>query len=373
LNRAVEWVRNDRNRRLGYGALAIVLAIFCFFPRPFVARAKVLPQDTSSAGLGAILNSLGGNLATFSSFLGNTRPPNDLYLIVARSDLVQQDVIKALNLVGPNREYDDDGAARRSLTKKVNVRLLLGGVLEVETRSFSPNEATQLTAAYVRAIGNRVGNLSRETLKRKRQILDQRFADTSRRLAQAERALDNFRRTNRLAAPEIQLGTEISLRAGLQGQLAAKQVELGTLQRFAGPENAQLISVQEAVRSLQAKIAASDPPSLGTAGPNVGGLNLLQSQYLNLFRDYRFAQSLYEIYTRASEQSTVESLAADSATYVQSVEPPHLDAERHYNILAVGMLGALVLLMGFTEVYVPLTGMRWRRLSAPAEADELER
>lgn len=360
---------NARARRVGYLLVVVMLGVLCFFPRPWVARAKVLPQDTSSAGLGAILNQLGGNLATFSSFLGNSRPPNDLYLIVARSDTVKSDVIAALRLVGDGRRFSTADDAKRYLEKKVAIRLLLGGVLEIETRTGDAQDSTNITDAYLRAIGQRVGLISREALERKRDIVNKRFSDATLRLRTAEARLDAFKKQNRLAAPETQLSSEIALRANLQAQLAAKLVELRGAEQTAGPENVALGNLRAQVAEIRSQIAAAAQPTTGAAGPNVSGLSALETQYLNLYRDQTFAQQLYEVYTRAIEQVEVENLAAESATFVQVVEPAHIDAERHYNILAVALLAAVAVVALFTELYVPMTGLRWPDLNRKTNAD----
>ena len=146
----------------------------------------------------------------------------------------------------------------------------------------------------------------------------------------------------------------------LQAQLQARQVELQSLQQVAGPESVQLQTVRAQIAALQSQLAATDQPSQGAGGPNISGLSELQSRYLDLYRDYRFAQALYEVYARASEQTAVESLVTESATYIQVVEPANLDADRHYNIAAVGLLVALALMALFTELYVPATGLEWR-------------
>ena len=36
-------------RRIGYAVLAVVLALLCVFPQPFVARAKLVPQDKTAS------------------------------------------------------------------------------------------------------------------------------------------------------------------------------------------------------------------------------------------------------------------------------------------------------------------------------------
>ena len=362
-------VSDPGRRRLGYLLAALVLAILCFVPRPYTARAKLLPQDSSSAGLGQIINSLGGTLSNFANLLTGGRAPNDLYLIIGRSDSVNGEVIRSMNLVGPGRLYASAGDAKVDLKKKVDVHLLLGGVVEIETTTRDPQLSLGLAQAYTRAISDRIGLLTRNTTRRKGEIVAQRFRDSQQRVVETERALDAFRRANRLASPEIQLGSEISLRTNLQAQLAAKQVELQSLQETAGPENPQLQTVRAQIAEIQAQIASSNRTSLGTAGPSVGGLTAITSRYQNLFRDARFAQALYEVYARATEQVAVESLVAESATFIQIVESPNLDAERHYNIWAVALLALVIGLALFTEVYVPLTGLHWHELFGRTNAD----
>lgn len=354
-------VRLAHIRRPAYAILILLLLVLCVVPRPWVARAKLLPQESSSAGLGQIISSLGGQLSNFANLLTGGRSPNDLYLIIGRSDAVTEDVIRMLNLVGPGRAYSTAPAARVDLARKVDVHLLIGGVVEVETHTHDPHVSLELTQAYLKAISDRIGALTRQTTKRKGEIVAQRFRQAQARVIATENSLDAFRRMNRLASPEIQLGSAIALRTSLQAQLAAREVELQSAQQTAGPENPELHSLQAQIAELRAQIARSEQPTAGGEGPNVGGLSALQSRYLDLFRDYRFAQALYDVYARASEQVAVEELVADSATYIQIIEPPNLDAGRHFNVSAVALLVLVILAAIFTEIYVPATGLRWPR------------
>lgn len=368
--RARGLVADARVRRIGYLVAALALAVLCFVPRPYVARAKLLPQDSSSAGLGQIINSLGGTLSNFANLLTGGRAPNDLYLIIGRSDAVNGEVIRAMNLAGPGRRYQTAEQAKIDLKKKVDIHLLLGGVVEIEATSHDPGFALELTRAYTRAISDRIGLLTRNTTRRKGEIVAQRFDQARARVGETERTLDAFRRANRLASPEIQLGSEISLRTNLQAQLAAKQVELQSAEETAGPENPQLQTIRAQIAELQAQIASGNRSGLGAAGPSVGGLTAITSRYQNLYRDARFAQALYEVYARATEQVAVESLVAESATFIQIVENPNLDAERHYNVWAVALLAAVIGLALFTELYVPLTGLRWNEVLGRARDDD---
>jgi len=359
-------VRDPRRRRSLYLVVAVIAGILCFVPHVSVARAKLLPQDSSSAGLGQVINQLGGQLSTFASLLAGGRPPNDLYLIIGRSDPVADDVIADLHLVGPGRRYATVGAAKIDLNKKVDVHLLLGGVVEVETTNHDDDDAVALTRAYVRAISKQIGELGRQTIKSKRSIVDGRFRQSADRVRQTSAALDAFRATNRLASFETQLTAQITLRTDLQSRLQTKLVELSSISQSAGPESVQLQAIRAEVAALRGQLANADRPTTAGSGANAQGLSTLQSQYLNLYRDYKFSQSLYEVYARAVEQTEVESLVSETATYIQIVEPAHLDPHLHLNLSAVGVLAGLVLLVLFTELYAPATGLGW-----PGQRDRL--
>jgi uncharacterized protein involved in exopolysaccharide biosynthesis len=353
--RVIDWVRDPRWRLRVYGALAAVLAVLCVVPQPYEARAKLVPQEPGSLGLGSTMNALGGQLGGFAALLGGAKQPIDLYLTIARGREVADAVIGRLKLTD---RYGSERKAQLALAKKVDVHSLTGGVIEIETRSRDADEAEALTRAYVAAVTDRLNALSRGRVTRKQQVVRARFREAGERVVKAEAALQAFRRRNRLAEPEAQLGAELSLRAGLQAQLQAKQVELQTLRQFQGDENPQLRALQSEVAALRAQIARTGDPASGAAGPNVAGLSEVSGAYLDLYRDYRFAQALYEVYARSSEEIAVEALAAETASDAQVIEAPRLDADRKYNVPAVALLVMVIALALFTEVYAPATGIR---------------
>lgn len=349
--------RDPRRRRIAYAALALVLATLCIFPQPYVARAKLVPQDNNSIGLGSMMNALGGQLQGFAALFGGAKQPIDMYLAIARASEVTDAVIRKLGLAGPEH-YASVERARLALARKVDIHSLTGGIVEVEVRTHDRGEAEAVTRAYVQAISERIGGLGRDRVRRKRDVVQQRFAQAADRVARSEAALNAFRRRNRLAEPEAELGSALAVRTGLEAQLQAKLVELQTLQRFQGEENPQLQAVRSEVASLRQQIARTTNPAKGAAGPNFAGLSEVSGEYLNLYRDYRFAQALYEVYARSSEEVAVETLAAETASDAQLIEAPRLDAGRKYNIPAVALLALVVALALFTEVYAPATGLR---------------
>ena len=362
----LQFWRNARVRRLLYGLAALLFVILSVFPQPHVVRAKILPQDPSSAGAGALLGSLGGQIPSLGALLGG-RSAVDFYLVASRSENVRSTVIERLNLVGSGA-YASERKAKIALGKKVDIHSLTGGVIEIETKSFDGGEARALTDAYVKAISERLKGLGRQQIINKQKIVDDRFGEAARRVGETEAALNNFRRRNRiLADPEAQLGSAISIRTGLEGRLQAKLVELSTVQQFAGPENPQLIALQSEIGALRTQIARTTTPTGDASGPNAAGLTQISSEYLNLYRDYRFSQALFEVYSRLSEQIAVEEMSSGAAD-VQLVERANEDAERHYNLAAVALLILTLLLAFFTEFYAPATGLKLPWMLPPTRA-----
>lgn len=354
-------------RRRTYGVAGLILAVLTLVPQPYVARAQLVPQDGSSIGLSSLVNSLGSQYQGFAALLGGGKQPIDLYLASARSQEVTGDVIRHLGLDGA-REFGSERAARLALDRMVDIHSLTGGILEVETRGHDAVEAERLTQAYVAAITARLNALAADRVARKRALVAKRFNEAALRVAKAESDLTAFRRDRNLAAPEVQLGAALSLRAGLQAQLQAKRVELETLQRFQGPDNPQIQAVQTQIGSIEGQIASSATPAESKAGPNVAGLSEVSGHYLDLYRDYRFAQALYEVYARASEEAEVEALATETASDAQVIEAPHLDPDRKLNMAPAALFVLIVLLAFCTEVYVPMTGAR-----RPGQAEETAR
>lgn len=356
---AIDRARDARSRRLAYLIIAIIAAILIFFPRPYLARAKIVPQDTSAsaASTTALLGALGSSSQSIGSLLTGGRPSNDLYLIIGRSDSVKNDVIRSLDLVGPGKPFATRREAVLWLEKKADIHLLLGGVMEIETKLYDPEEARVLTANVAQAISRHLARYGRQIISNKQRIVAQRFRDAGGRVARAQADLSEFRRRNGLAEPEQQLSNALVQRASLQAQLQAKQVEYRTLSQLRGPESTELAAIASDIAGLRSEIAQSAAPAAGPAEPNVAGLSEISLRYLNLYREMRFQQAMYDVYQRSAEQVAVEELASESASYIQTIDPAYVDPNRQYNVWAIALFAGILLLALFTEWYAPATGL----------------
>jgi uncharacterized protein involved in exopolysaccharide biosynthesis len=367
----VAWTREPRLRWIAYGVAALLLAMLCLFPRPYIARAKIVPSDSSANSLISMVGALGGGQAQNLASLFGDRGAIEVALQLSRSEVVANDVIERLDLAGRSKPFANPRDARLTLAKKVDVHTLLGGILEIETKAHDADFSLAVTKAYVDAISDRLADYGRDLVARKRRIVDDRLASAQSRLAEAQAAFDVFRRQNQLADPQAQLGTQLSLRTSLEAQLQAKLVELSTLRGIAGPENPRLRVTERQVATLREQLAKTATPSISAAGPSVGELTGISLRYAELYRDYVFAQAIYDVYSRSAEEVAVQELVIQDRSQVTVVDPPYVDSERYFNNWAVALLTLVLVVAAFTEVYAPLTGL-WgasRREKSVADAE----
>lgn len=358
---------DTRRRRIVYAVVALVLAILCVFPAPQVARVKLLPAMTSND-----VSSLFGGAGAqgLAALLGVARAPTDLYLSMGRSDDVQKAVIKQLDLAGPGKRYPSVKRAQVALNRMVDVRSLLGGVIEVVVTSYDSELSQALAQGYTKAIANKIEGMAKEQIALQRKISSQKLGDAQMQVNRAADALRTFQQSNKLLlSPEAQFGAALSQRVEIESEIQAKTVALKALERSAGPENFELNNLQVQVATLRGQLARLASPATSQTGPNAEGMTVLSSRYLNLYRDYSLAQAIYAVYVRFAEQSALNELLSNEGRPIQLVEAAHLDAQRHYNLAAVGLVALLGILAFVTEVYGPATGVRIPGIAAHKTSD----
>lgn len=337
-------------RRTYYAGLLLVVAILCLFPRPYVARVKLLPQD-SGTGAAAMIAALGGGVQNFAAVLGSQKTN---YLVIGRSHDVQRDVIARLKLIGRKGFRNLDQAETR-LSGKVDIEILTGGILEITARDSDADFAEQLVSGYMSSIQERLAALGHEQTAHKKEIVVSRLRGARFQLEDAEAKMNQFRLAHNLADPETEFSAAINRKLSLQSQLQMKELEIKTAKEFATGENIRIKTLTAEIGALRNALAAT------SADDGVNRLSSLSVEYLQLYRDVKFNESLVEIYRRFFEEVGIEELSAGHNT--QIIEKPYIDPRRKFNMPAVGMLFALILLVFYTEYYMPMTGLSRARVT----------
>lgn len=341
------WVRDPLRRRATLAVLAVIAAIFSVWPREYLAKADLIPDD-SGGGLSSLLSSAGGGgLLSLGALLGNHQSI-EADLTIARSEIVIDDLLKALPEAQRARLGKGPMAAVR-LRKQTDLESIRGSILEITVKDRDPALAKALTQGFVTAIRGRLTTLNLEQAAEKKAVAQNRLAQATSDVARTQAALNSFRAANHLAAPEIQLGSAVAVQAALQGRLEAEEVQLQTLRKFATGNNVEVQAEQAQIAGLRGRIQQAQTAGGGGA-PTLGSLTPVISDYENLYIAEKYAEAAFEIYKRYLDTVTVEELSA--TTNLDVIQPPYVDPARQYNVGAVGMLILIVLSAVAAEFYI---------------------
>jgi uncharacterized protein involved in exopolysaccharide biosynthesis len=351
------WFRDAMRRRLTFLAAALVFGVLSLWPRHYVAKAELAPQD-SGVGLNSILGAgAAGGLVSLGALVGNQQTI-ETDLTVARSNAVLRSVVDKLRLVGRDG-FGDAEHAQVKLRHKVNIEALRGSVMEIQVTDARSTFAKDIVGAYTAAIKDRLAAINLEQAALKRSVTNSRIAATGAVLTRSQAALTDFRVRHHLAAPEIQLGAAVVNLANLQAQVQARQAQLQVLQQFTTGDNVQLQAIRAEIAGLQGQIARAQVRDTGVSGvPSLGGMSVEETEYSNLYRDERGYEILYDIYRRYLESVTVDELSAYANLNI--IEPAYVDPARQYNVVGVGLLILTVVISVAAEFYIvgPPVGRR---------------
>ncbi len=354
--RAIEhpWVRNPWRRRGLLAVLGLIFALLALFPQQYLAEAELMPQ-TSGGGLSSMVSGAGGGALLDLGSLTGSHNSIEADLTIARSYALLPRVAAKLKQQFPTQIGDPDKSIMM-LRKRIDVIAIRGSILQITAQFRDKAFAKAAVTALAEAVQERLAEISVSESGQKRAVTNNRLASASAELARSQEALTNFRLTHRLAAPEAQLGAGVGVLTGLQGQLQARQTALSALRQVATSNNIQVAQLEAEIGSLKSQITQIQSSGQGAA-PTLGNISEVNAQYLNLFRDERAAEMLYQIYSKYSEELTIDDLSASQA--LTMIEPPFIHPERQFNGIPLALFFFIVGLAILAETYMfapPLNG-----------------
>ncbi len=316
-------------------------------------------EDTSSAV--EILSGL-GNLSGSSS-----SDTDILYEFIQSQRLVSDiDAVVDLRAIWTKPENDpifalEEGASIEDLVNYWNrmVRLSYGvgsGLLEVEVRAFSPEDATLIAETLFDKSSDMINALSdiarQDAIGYARDELD----TSLERLKAARETITRFRNENQLITPEIDLQSQASLLSTLVGQQAEALIEIDLLRDQVRQGDPRLAQAQRRLDVIERRIEA-ERQKLGFQGQAEGDRALADifGEYERLVVDREFAEQAYVSALAAYDAAQAEArrqsryLAAYMApTRAEMAEYPKRETLTALITLFLFLIWSVVILVGYS-------------------------
>nr|WP_249225844.1 Wzz/FepE/Etk N-terminal domain-containing protein [Shinella sp. XGS7] len=283
---------------LTYGATFLVKPVF-------TARASfVSPQQQQNSAMAALASL--GSLGSIAGAATGIKSPADQYVALMQSQTISDRIIKRFELM---EIYDErfQVDARRELDK--NVRITAGkkdNLIVVEVDDVSPTRAAEMANVYIEELRELSNGLALTEAKQRRIFFEQQLSTTRTALnkAQAELQDTGFRAANLRSEPKAAAESYARTKA----ELTANEVKLGALRRSRTDASPEVQQLTAAIDSLRRELARIESPDENGQGQN----------YTTAYREYKYQESLFEIYARQYELSRMDE--ARDGTFIQVVD-----------------------------------------------------
>jgi len=336
------------------GTILIYLYLFCS-PNIYKAKARMLPPQQNLTLSAQILDSLGGRMAPgaggtggmAASFLGLTSP-SDLYVTMLTSERVLDRVIGGCQLMKlfKIKGLEDARVALRN-NAKISAGKKDGGIIVIETVSKTPKLAAEIANSFVEALDWLLQDLANQEAKGRLAFLEKERLQANQNLAKAEESVRLFSETNSVLQIDTQTKGTIEYVARLRAEIDAKEVQIQVLRYQATPRNSEMIRMEMEIKGLKERLHSAETQMENCVSDvclptsKAPGLGL---EYLRLFREAKFQESLYQLYTKVVEVARLDM--ARNVTVVQVLAPATPPENRANSRLKPSMVaGMLIFLM----------------------------
>jgi tyrosine-protein kinase Etk/Wzc len=339
-----------------FTAVAVVVSLL--MTPIFTAKTVMLPPQQQQSGAASALASLGG-LAGLAGAAAGIKSPDEMYVAFMQSEGLQNAVITKLNL---QERYEAKtmtdtrtalkGAVRISPDKK-------SGLITIEADDKDPAFAAQLANVHVDELRVLMGRLAVTDAQQRRMFYEQQIQKVQTELAAAEQSFRQAKAQSGMQVTAVLAETGVRASAELRGQIAAREVQMSAMSRFATAQNPDVQRLGGELSALRGQLA-----KLEQGSGVVEASTPLQQQAVKAYRDVKVQEAMLEVLIKQYELARVDE--AKEGPLLQQLDvaiaPERKAKPKRAMIVLVAALGGLFLgvLLAFIR----------RAIRKAAESDE---
>jgi tyrosine-protein kinase Etk/Wzc len=344
-------------------AAVTILTYFYYFcsVNIYKATARLLPPQQNLTLSAHLLESLGSRVSPgtrgyglsagdVASNLLSLKSSGYLYISMLTSNTVLDRIITRFHLMEFYKtKYLDD--ARKELTK--NAKLSLGkkdGIIVIEVTCTSLKLAPELANAFIEELDRLLQGLAVQEARGRLTFLEKERLQASQNLTKAEEAVRLFSEQNSVVQMDTQTRGALEYIARLRAEIDAKEVSIEVLGQQATPFNYDVVRLETEVKGLKEKLRAAEIQKDNCVNDVCVPTNKAPSlglEYLRLFREAKFQEGLYQLFTRLVEIARLDIVRDVSVVQVlDSAKPPERKSnKRLFPALAGGMIFFFLMVM----------------------------
>jgi len=286
----------------------VALGVSFLIPPTYTARTVLMPPQAQQSAAASLLQSLGA-LGGVAGAAAGVRNPNDQMVALIKSRTMSDRMIERFDLM---KVYEAKLRQDARKTLEANLRVAAGkdGLISIEFDDKDPARAAEIANTYVQELSRLLGSLAITEAQQRRVFFERQLKEAKENMAKAEMLL----KTGGIEADVYKSSPQaaVSAVAQVQAQIAAQEIKLGAMRGYMtenAPEFQQGLVELKALRAQLGKLEGSNRGA-GTAGT---------SDYITRFRDFKYYETLFELFARQYEIARVDE--SREGAVIQIVDP----------------------------------------------------
>ena len=322
-------------------------------PATYVSRTSIIPTQQLGGGGGGLVALAGlSGLSGLSGIAGSIKSSDEMLIALMRSYSVQLSLIEQFKL---KERYGSRNIEEARQTLSNNVAILSdkkSAMLLIDAQDKDPEFAAQLANAQVHELNVILSRLAVTEAQQRRAFFEQQIAKTQTKIPQLELEFKAAQKSSGL-----ELASLLSEAGTLPGQIAAKELQLQVLSRFATSQNPEVKRLAVEISALRSQMSryelskneskTSESKMLGKA--EVSAKTNFVQKATQAYNTLKIQEVLLESYVKQLELAKVdEAKEGPAVQVVDTARVPEMRAkpERRKIVIAytvTGMVMAFVL------------------------------
>jgi uncharacterized protein involved in exopolysaccharide biosynthesis len=304
----------DNLRLLVLGPLAaglIALGITFIIPPTYTATTRFMPPQQQQGGVSAMLAGLGAGAGSLLSAAGGIKNPADQFIGFLKSRSVQDALIDRFKLA-ERFEVQFKTDARKILDDRLSIANSKDGMISIDIKDKDPAFAALLANAHVDELSKLLSRLAITEAQQRRVFFEKQLLNAKDNLVKSEQALKSSGLNS--SALKANPSAAVEGLAKLKATITAQEIKVASMRGYlneTAPEIKQALTELSAMRSQMEKSEKNDANTVATTPDG-------DSDYISKFRDFKYHETLFELFARQYEMARVDE--SKEGTLIQVVD-----------------------------------------------------
>lgn len=286
-------------------------------PNIYKATTRILPPQQAQSGAAALLAQLGG-VAGAAAGAAGVKNPNDLYIGMLKSRTIADGVIKSHDL---QKVYGKTSmeATRKLLAKNTTILTGKDSLIVIEVEDADPKLAAAIANSYTAELLALTKVVAITEASQRRLFFERQLQTSKRNLEEAESSLRDTLGSHGVINVDSESRAIVETVARLRAQIAAKEIQFKSMQKFVTPNNQEYIRLQSELSSAKSELASLENGKPSQSQPAEGAKNKGGLENMKTLREVKYHQMLYELLSKQYEVARLDE--AKDASIIQVLDP----------------------------------------------------